>query len=415
MTLTAEIQTAIHQQSTGQLPALATLRRALHQHPEPSGHESWTAARLAEKLALLGLTVRQRMGGYGVVADLVTDPTAPTVALRVDMDALPIEETNPVSYRSQFPGLMHACGHDVHSAIGYGTATVLSALAKHLPGNVRFLFQPEEEEITGALRMIRAGALRDPVPAVIFGLHVAPLPVGQLAWSDGLFLSGFEHFLVTLFPRAGTPRTAAHLDAAAERCCRVIRGFNEWQLPETWAEMQAFWQLMEAGPHHLRRFTLYDASTYAENPAAWHGQFGIGIKAADQHLRRSAVGRVRAALNTVCEATHTHYRLEPMGAMLDLRNDPALVQAARPALEDALGAANLRQLRAAFPFNCEDFAYYTKVIPGAMFWLGAADPQQGKYALLHTPDFDVDEQCLQTGTLAMTTLIFDHLTRLAAR
>ena len=412
MTLSATILSSLHELTINQFDSLVSLRRALHQRPELSGDESRTASLLADKLSLLGLRVRTGMGGHGVVADLVTDPNAPTVALRVDMDALPIQETNAVPYRSRVPGLMHACGHDVHSAIGYGVAAVLSALADSLPGNVRFLFQPEEEEITGALRMIRAGALRDPVPKAIFGLHVAPMPVGQIGWTDDLFLAGFEHFLVTLTSQTEVYLKSEALNSVSERCCRAIRAFNKWELPDNWDKMQTFWAYMEEGVPDLKRFTHFDASTNHENPSAWPGQFGLGIKAADHHLRRSAVGRVRAALNAICNATHTTYHLDPVGSMPDMRNDPDLVRSAIPALRNALGADSLRYLRAAFPFNCEDFAFYTNFIPGAMFWLGAANPRRGKFALLHTPNFDVDETCLEIGTIAMAALLWDTLTRL---
>ncbi len=413
MTLSPQTHLIIQEHAAAHSPALVALRRELHQHPELSGQESWTAATLAKRLGRLGWDVRTRVGGNGLVADWVTDPGKPTVALRVDMDALPIEEINAVPYRSQVPGVMHACGHDVHSTVGIGVASTIAALGERVPGNVRLLFQPEEEEITGALRMIRAGALADPKPGAIFGLHVAPLPAGQVAWTDGLFLAGFEHFLVSLYTAAGYQGPRTHLDAVAERCCQVVRGFNQWHLPESWAEMQAFWQRMREGPRELQHFIIYDASRDSENPGAWQGQFGIGIKAADHHLRRAAVGRVRAAVNTITAVTHTGYQIEPMGAMRDMRNDAGLIRAALPDLQAILGP-DLIQLRAAFPFNCEDFAYYTKHVPGAMVWLGGADPAQGKYAMLHTPDFDVDERCLPTGTITMTTLLLSALNILLA-
>ena len=414
MTHTSVPHSAISDHTTANFDSLVTIRRDLHRHPESSGDESRTAYLLSKKLNLLGLTVRTGIGGHGIVADLGTDPNAPTVALRVDMDALPIQETNTVPYRSQFPGLSHACGHDVHSAIGYGVAAVLTALADILPGNVRFLFQPEEEELTGALRMIRAGALRDPVPKAIFGLHVAPIPVGQLGLTDGLFLAGFEHFLVTLSPQSGGTRSAPYLNRVAERCCRSIRAFNRWELPENWEDMQGLWERMAEGDPDLKRFTHFDATTEPDNPAAWPGRFGLGIKAADYSLRRAAVGRVRAALNAICSAAHTTYRLEPVGSMPDMRNDPNLVQSSLPALKKAFDPADLVHLQAAFPFNCEDFAFYTKYIPGVMVWLGAANPDQGKFAILHTPDFDVDERCLLTGTRAMATILWGALERLAS-
>lgn len=390
-------------------PDLVHIRRDLHQNPELSGHEEWTAHYLTAKLQGLGLDVRTGFGGYGLVAELTTDPTKATIALRVDMDALPIQEINNCSYRSKNPGIMHACGHDVHSAIGIGTAAVLKELTAKLPGNVRLIFQPEEEEISGALKMIRAGVLKNPVPKAILGLHVAPLPVEHVAWTDGLFLAGFDHYLVSLIPEEGFNKTLDELDQIAQKCCRIIMNFNHWHLPQTWDEMQALWEVMRVGQTDLQNFIVYDASPDDETPTIWHGQFGLGIKAANDHLRRAAIGRIRASLNTICSLANVQYQIEPMGTMPDMVNDKGLVQSSRPVLEQALGAHHTIQLKAAFPFNCEDFAYYTKYIPGAMYWLGGANPQEDKFAMLHTPDFDVDERCLLTGTIAMATLLFDFL------
>ncbi len=398
----------IHQKAADLRDTLVTLRRELHQHPELSGQESWTANHLAEKCGRLGWRVRRQVGGHGLIADFITNPAKPTVALRVDMDALPIQEIEERPYRSKIPGVMHACGHDVHSAIGVGVAAILSSMAAELSGNIRLIFQPEEEEISGALRMIHNGALSDPTPAAIFGLHVAPLPVGKLAWTDDLFLAGFEHLLAVL-TSPDVISTPQHLDDVARRCCRVIKGFNEWHLPETWGEMEQFWEIMKEGPQKLKNFIIYSASTNEEDPSGWHGQLGIGIKAANRHLRRLAVGRIKAALNTISRATHTHYHLETMGAMPDMRNHTHLVQRGLPALKKAFGNNNLIELKAAFPFNCEDFAYYAKHIPGAMYWLGAANPEKGQFAILHTPDFDVDERCLVTGSTAMSVLLLDFL------
>ncbi len=158
------------------------------------------------------------MGGHSLVADWVTDPAKPTVALRVDMDALPIHEVNDVPYRSEIPGVMHACGHDVHSAIGVGVAAVITALGDAVQGNIRILFQAEEEEITGALRMIRAGALITPKPIAIFGLHVSPFPTGKIAWTRWALpirLSAFPGQPFSKSGLAGTP-------SGSKCCCRTL-------------------------------------------------------------------------------------------------------------------------------------------------------------------------------------------------
>jgi len=385
------------------------IRRDLHQHPELSGQESFTSNYLAEKLTAIGLDVHTGVGGLGLVANLVTDLTKPTTALRVDMDALPIQEVNNVDYRSKINGISHACGHDVHSAIGVGIAYALTKLKHLLPGNLRILFQPEEEEITGALKMIHAGALSHPKPRAIFGIHVAPLPVGQIAWTNGLFLAGFDHYLASLSPQVGTTMSTEHLDALCQYCCNTIQKLNQWHLPLNWDQMQTFWEFMQNGSSGLQNFIIYEASLNQDDRDAWHGQFGIGIKAASHHLRKTAVGRIKAALNPICQTTRTEFHLETMGRMPDMRNNSDLVLASLPALKEAIGEQNLIHLKAAFPFNCEDFSYYTKYIPGAMYWLGAANPKAGKYALLHTPDFDVDERCIETGILGMATLIIESL------
>jgi amidohydrolase len=408
MALHTPTHLAIIKQSTLQADRMVALRRALHKHPELSGRESWTAATLKSELEQRGWDVRTNMGGHSLVADWVTDPCRPTVALRVDMDALPIQEENDLPYRSEIPGVMHACGHDVHSAIGVGVAGVIAALGKAVPGNVRILFQAEEEEITGALRMIRAGALTDPKPIAIHGLHVFPFPSGQIGWTSGLFLAGFQHYLISLYPEAGSSASDARLNRVAERCCWAIQNLNTWDLPETWADMQRYLRLMLESPEDFQRFIIYNASRNPEHPDAWPGQFGLAIKAANAHLRRAAMGRVRAALNTICAATHTQYNLELVGSMPDMRNDADLVQNTLLDMKTAF-SSDLIQVRNAFPFNCEDFTFYTRSVPGAMIWLGAADPEQGKYAMLHTPNFDVDESCLVTGVRAMTTLLLSTL------
>lgn len=399
----------IQEESTKSFEFLRKIRRELHAHPELSGQESCTADYIENSLKDLNVEIKKNVGGHGLVVDLVTDSNKPTIALRVDMDALPIREANNVPYRSGVPGVMHACGHDVHTAIGIGTASILHGLSDALPGNIRFIFQPEEEQITGAKRMIREGVLDEPTPKAIFGLHVAPLPVGQIAWTEGLFLAGFDHYLATLVPDENNLISNKQLDAAAQHCCTAIQQLNQWHLPETWESMQAFWELLRNPPKNLRNFIIYDASLNEEDPDAWHGEFGIGVKAATPNLRRSALGRIRARINRICRLANLNYHIEPMGSMIDMVNDTHLTQSTLPALKSAVGDQNLVHLKTAFPFNCEDFAYYTKEIPGAMIWLGAGNPEEGKYALLHTPDFDVDESCLITGTTAMAVLLIEAL------
>jgi amidohydrolase len=404
-----KIITALRALAQEQFLDIQNIRRALHRHPELSGQEYWTSNYVASHLENLGLIVRQNVGGYGVIADLVVDPSKPTAALRVDMDALPIHEVNQVPYRSQIDGVMHACGHDVHSAIGIGVAAILKQLEHELPGNIRFIFQPEEEEITGALRMIDAGVLENPTPSAIFGFHVTPLPAGKIAWTDSLFLAGFDHYLVSIVPKSRSYLTIDDLNKIASQCCKAILDLNQWKLPNSWEAMQSFWQEMQKASSPLRQFMVFDASQDEEDPDDWPGQFGLGIKAADAHLRKAALAQVKTAVAPLCKTGGTKFLIEKVGTMMDLRNNANLVNGTLPALKAAIGEENLLQLHAAFPFNCEDFAFYAKHIPGAMIWLGAADPANQKYAILHTPDFDVDENCLVSGMVALSAMLIEHL------
>jgi hypothetical protein len=230
-----------------------------------------------------------------------------------------------------------------------------------------------------------------------------------VAWTDGLFLAGFDHYLSTILPPQTIHLPNDRLDTLAEGCCKAIERLNRWHLPETWEEMQDFWTLLREGPQDLQSFIIYDASTDEEDPDSWHGQFAVGIKAADQENREVARQHVMDAINPICTAADSGVLLDLWGSMPDMVNNKQLVQSTLPALAKAIGAENTIQFNAAFPFNCEDFAYYTEHIPGAMYWLGGANPAQGKYAMLHTPDFDVDERCLVTGTIALTALILETL------
>ena len=405
MNLNSDLLQSLHQRALAIFDDLCQIRRHLHQFPELSGDEANTTAFLMNHLQGLGLTFKTNFDGHGFIADLISDPHKDTVALRVDIDALPIQELNEVPYRSQIPGVMHACGHDVHSAIGVGVARVLAELKETLPLNIRIIFQPEEEEISGALSMIRDGALKNPVPKAIWGVHVAPIQSGKIAWTNGLFLSGFEHYLGVLSPKGDNTLPGALLEQVAHECCNAILALNRWYLPETWGEMHAFWQTIQNAPPELQHFIVYDASVNTEDPELWQGQFGLGIKAATPARYADAMAAIRHQLDHICEGMNLDYRILPMGSMGDVRNNSTLMKTALPTLKNAIGEGNTIKLNAAFPFNCEDFFYYTKYIPGAMVWLGGADPSSGKYAMLHTPNFDVDENCLLTGTLAMASLL----------
>ncbi|HMK64339.1 MAG TPA: M20 family metallopeptidase, partial [Thermodesulfobacteriota bacterium] len=180
------------------------IRRDLHRHPEVSGKEERTSALVAQQLTELGIEVRRCRKNFGVIGLLKGERPGPTVAFRADMDALPLAEATGAEYASRIPGAMHACGHDIHTAVLLGTAKVLSRLRSRLEGQVLFLFQPSEEFFPGgAIGMIEEGALEDPRPDAVFSLHTHPIPVGQIAVIPGPIIGSVSTLSLRIFGKGG--------------------------------------------------------------------------------------------------------------------------------------------------------------------------------------------------------------------
>lgn len=402
--------TKIKQLSQQLQPELVCLRRGLHQQPELSGQEEQTANTLINALQVCGVQVERCLSGFGFAALVHGREPGRVAALRVDIDALPIQETNQHTFVSQRPGVMHACGHDLHSAIGVGVAKVLASLRDQFEGTVLIIFQAEEEEITGALKIIRSGLLDHPKPEALFGLHVCPLPAGKLGYREGLFLSGFEHYLVKLRDQQKGD-DLARLEQVAESCCQAINALNTLDLPQDEQEEAATWQGMLDGRPELQDFVVYAASTAEEDEPEYRGQLGLGIKASSRALRRAAKKTVKETLDEVCHPLQVNFVMREMGSMPDVINDRQLVRQSLPALRAVISEEDFLEIKAGYPFNCEDFAFYLKHLPGAMFWLGAANPERGMHARLHTSNFDVDEGCIAVGVRAMSAVLLDVLSK----
>lgn len=391
-------------------PELVCLRRGLHQQPELSGQEEQTANTLINSLQASNVQIERCLSGFGFAALVHGKNPGRVAALRVDIDALPIQETNQHAFVSKQPGVMHACGHDVHSTIGVGVAKVLASLRDQFDGTALIIFQAEEEEISGALKIIRSGLLDHPKPEALFGLHVCPLPAGEIGWREGLFLSGFEHYLVKLRDMH-RPSDLARLELVAEYCCEAINALNTLHLPQDEQEEAAIWQGMLDGRPELQDFIVYAASTAEDDEPEYRGQLGLGIKAASRALRRAAKNTLKETISEICNAQQVKYSMREMGSMPDVINDKQLVSNSLPALRAVIGEENLLEIKAGYPFNCEDFAFYLKHLPGAMLWLGAANPERGMHARLHTPNFDADECCISVGVRAMSAVLLDVLSK----
>lgn len=369
---------------------MVDIRRRMHTFPEVSGAEHETSLYLYQVLGDAGYEVRQGPEGRGVVADSREDGSSPTAArlgLRADIDALRIQDQKNVPYRSQRDGVMHACGHDAHTAILAGTLLAIQDVAQSeklpWPIGLRGVFQPAEETGQGALEMIQAGALEG--VAAMLALHVDPtLRAGQLGLREGVFTANCDDMQISIIGRGGhaarpheasdpitaaaqlinslylhIPRATDSRDAVVITIGRVVGGDNANVIPED-VELCGTIRTLD---EKIRRQTL-------------------------DHIRRLAAG-VALTSETKIDVTFG------MGAK-SIRNDPTLVKLLRQAGRDVVGRDGLVDIDRP-SMGSEDFAFFLESIPGAMFRLGCAPSQAAAGPGLHTPLFDVDEESLRIG------------------
>jgi amidohydrolase len=385
-------------------PKLAEMRRDLHEHPELSNQEERTSRIVAERLTALGLEVKTGVAGHGVVALLRGARPGPVVAVRADMDALPIQEAGDVPYKSQVPGVMHACGHDVHTTIGLGTATVLAGLRDRLPGTVKFIFQPSEEAWpdgtpAGAAKMIQEGVLENPRPLAIFGLHVGSSEAGNVAYvPSGDVMAALDDFTITIHGKMAhggmEPHKGVDAIVVASECATALQTIRSRRIEP----MRAM--VLTLGTIHggTRRNIIADTVKIEGT-----------LRTLDPAVRETAIRAMREILSGVTAAHGATFDLDFSTSLPSVHNDRALAEASIPSLRRAVGENHL--LVDEPELGSEDFAFYQQVVPGFFFTLGVRNKAKGITAGVHTPEFDVDEACLQVGVRTMSTLLVDFLER----
>jgi amidohydrolase len=362
---------------------------------------------VAERLRALSLEVRYPVAKTGVVGILRGGRPGPVVAVRADLDALPIQERNDVPYKSQNPGVKHACGHDAHTTILLGAATVLAKLKARLPGTVVFLFQPAEEgppegEPGGADLMIKEGVLEEPKPSAIFGLHVDPLlEAGQAGWSIGAIFASSDTFKIEVQGKK-THGAAPH------------RGLDPIPIA---AELVQALQLIVSreldaqNPKVLTIGAIHGGNRF--NIIADQVTMDGTIRTLDPAVRTDLKERMARTVKGVADAHGTTATLRFLDAgNPPTMNDPALTRASVPSLERVFGKGAL-EVKPQMP--AEDFALFAERIPALYFKLGVRNEARGIRAMIHTEDFDLDEAALPLGVRAMATLVWDTLARTPVR
>ncbi|MCS6933966.1 MAG: M20 family metallopeptidase [Chitinophagales bacterium] len=356
-----------------------SLRRQLHTHPELSWQEHLTARLVADTLSAMDIEVYTGIAGTGVVGILrCAEPDSRCVALRADMDALPIQENNAAAYKSVVQGVMHACGHDVHTANLLATASILASLRHSLTGTFKFIFQPSEEQLpSGADAMIKAGVLQNPNVEKIIALHVSPeLETGTYGFCPGNFMASSDEVYITVIGKGGHAARVEELKnplLIAAEILLELRMFTDLQRPS----VLSFGKMEGAGSTNIVPDRVSLAGTLRCFDEAWRRQ-------TKNHIE-NICHEITDKYLTGCEV---HFR---EGAPV-LVNDPALTSTAMRLAAAYSGSGQVLQLP--YRMGSEDFAHYTHHVPGLFYRIGTGNKKKGITAGLHTPDFDVDETCL---------------------
>ena len=380
---------------------LIELRRYFHQRPELSLEEHETAAEIARRLRALGLEPQEGVGGTGVVALLrgqaESDRPARTLLVRADIDALPVEEEATESerpWRSQRPGVMHACGHDGHIAIALTLAEMLMARREQIHGAVQFVFQPAEERIGGALAMLAEGVAHHPKVDATIGLHLwTPVRVGQVSVQAGAVFSSADELALRIRGRGGhgaMPHLTVDPVVAAAEIITALQTLVSREISPFNPAVVTFGSIHGGGAFNI-----------IADSVELHGTLRA-YDAADRELLRRRIGEVA---RSVAEALRAEVDYEVRGGCPACVNDPDMAELTRRAAIATVGAENVPggdQRQAA----SDDMAYFLEAAPGCYFFVGASDPEHGIDAPHHSPRFDIAEDALPIGleTLARATL-----------
>lgn len=383
---------------------LITQRRDFHIHPELSNREERTSRIVAERLRALGLEdVRTSVARHGVTALLRGGRPGPVVAVRADMDALPINETIDVPYRSQNQGVKHACGHDVHTTVELGVAEVLSRMRNEIAGTIKFIFQPAEEgpppgEPGGAPLMIAEGVLENPRPQAIFGLHVMPnIEVGQISYNSGPAMASSDRFVITVHGRkvhGAYPHDGVDAVVVAAEAVSALQTIRSRRI-DTTEPLVISVGIINGG----NRFNIIADEVRLEGT----------VRALNEDVRRRAQELMRQTLDGVTRAYGATYEMQYEEGAAVTFNEPSLVEETLPTLRRVMGEQNVVTRRP--QMGAEDFAYYQRVIPGFYYFLGVGNRARGITAMIHTPEFDVDEESLVIGVRVMSNVLLDYLDR----
>ena len=396
MTPSAVIQT-FQQKALELTPQIIAIRRDLHAHPELAFEEVRTAGIVATRLNELGISHTTGIAKTGVVGIIEGETEGPVIALRADMDALPILEQNTDKpYCSQHPGIMHACGHDFHTASLLGTAEILQAHKHLLKGKIKLIFQPSEEKLPGgASVMIKEGVLHNPEVSQILGQHVMPLiPAGKVGIRQGQYMASTDEIYLTIKGKGGhgaQPHTTKDpvmiMAGLLVNLQQVVSRIADPRTPT----VLTFGKIIANGATNIIPEEVNLEGTFRTFNEEW---------------RTEAHARITEITNSWCKSMGATAELEIKRGYPVLYNDPALSMRTKEQLIAYLGEENIIDLD--LWTAAEDFAYYTQNIPGCFYRIGTRNEAKGIIHGLHTPKFEVDESALSLSTGLMAWLAYQE-------
>ncbi|OBQ03115.1 MAG: hydrolase [Anabaena sp. LE011-02] len=381
--------------TTNIAPRLVEIRRHIHAHPELSGQEYQTAAFVAGVLSANGLHVEEGIGKTGVIGELQgTQPSDRILAIRTDMDALPIQERTSLEYASRIEGVMHACGHDIHTTVGLGTAMVLSQIAPELGGKVRFLFQPAEEIAQGANWMVQDGVMNN--VAAILGLHVFPsIPAGSVGIRYGALTAAADNLEIIIIGESGHgARPHEAIDAI-------------WIAAQVITSLQ---QAISRTQNPLRPVVLSIGQINggrAPNVIADKVQLLGTVRSLHPETRDKLPQWIENIVANVCNSFNAKYQVNYHQGVPSVQNDNALTQLLQSSAEEAWSNDRV-QILPEPSLGAEDFSVYLEHAPGSMFRLGVGYEERMINHPLHHPQFEVDESAIITGVVTLAYAAYKY-------
>ena len=375
------------------------IRRHLHAHPELSFEEEETGKFIAGKLQAWGIPHEHPFSGTGVVGLIEGEKGAgKTIALRADIDALPILEKNEVSYCSTNPGVMHACGHDVHSASLLGAAKILWTQRAHFAGTIKLIFQPGEEKAPGgASIMIKDGVLKNPAPSAIFGQHVhPPLEAGKIGIRPGLYMASADELYLTVKGRGGhgaLPHDTVDSIVLTAQIITVLQTLVSREADPILPSVLTFGHIASTG----------GATNIIPNEVKLKGTF----RTMDEQWRAHALKRIQEVADGIAQAMGGSAQLDIIHGYPFLHNNEPLTARATAHAREYMGEENVVDLP--IRMTSEDFSYYSQEIPACFYRLGTGNAERGITSPVHTNTFDVDERSLLYGAGLMAWLGVEEL------